>query len=281
LSGTPVVYYGTEIAMRGRGDSYDLPIGASSREDMDFTRLEASRFDERLKALADLRIRYRALRRGAQRTLFAPGEACRPPSSSLDPAADFGDRLYVRGSFDSWANPPPDSQRLVNLGSRQYEASVSLAAGAHQFKIAAADWTPEFSNPLQSNVPGTPVTLSTQPGSDTNSRLSVTAPGCYAFALNAASLSNPVLTVTGPTPASVDSDVLALARTLAGERSVVVVLNNQRSAVDLGTLPGGGIAVGGLLADGVASDLTGTGVNLTVSGGRLRGTLPALTAVML
>ncbi len=61
----------------------------------------------------------------------------------------------------------------------------------------------------------------------------------------------------------------------------MVVLNNQRSAVDLGTLPGGGIAVDGLLADGVASDLTGTSVSLTVSGGRLRGVLPALTAVVL
>jgi hypothetical protein len=248
---------------------------------MDFTRLDASRFDERLRALADLRKRYLALRRGAQRTLFAPGDACRPPSSSLDPAADFGDRLFVRGSFDSWASPPPESQRLVNLGSRQYQAAVSLAAGAHQFKIAAADWTPEFSNPQQAATPGTPVTLSTLPGENTNSRLSVTAPGCYAFELNAASLANPVLTVTGPTSSAVDPDVLALARTLAGERSVVVVGNNQRSAVDLGTLPGGGIAVEGLLAEGVASDLTGTGTSLTVSGGRLRGTLPALTAVAL
>ena len=73
VRGTPVVYYGTEIAMRGRGDSYDLPIGASSREDMDFTRLAASAFDERIKALADARRLYPALRRGTQRTLVAPG----------------------------------------------------------------------------------------------------------------------------------------------------------------------------------------------------------------
>ena len=142
LRGTPVVYYGTEIAMRGRGDSYDLPIGASSREDMDFARLDASRFDERLKALADLRKRYPALRRGAQRTLLAPGGGCRPAASSLDPAADFGDRLFVRGSFDSWANPPSESQAFVNRGSRQYEAAVDLGAATHEFKIAAADWSP-------------------------------------------------------------------------------------------------------------------------------------------
>jgi glycosidase len=279
--GTPVVYYGTEVAARGRGDSYELPIGASSREDMDFNRLEASRFDERLKALADARKRYPALRRGAQRTLFAPGETCRRPSSSLDPAADFGDRLYLRGSFDGWANPPPDSQGFVNLGSRQYEAAVSLGATTHQFKVAAADWSPEFSNPDKPTVVGQAITLSAQPGTNTNSRITVASPGCYAFALNATSLASPVLTVTGPAAGGNDPDVLAYARTLAGGRAVVTVLNNQRSEVDLGRLAGGGIDVDGLLADGAVSDLTGTGVSLQVSGGRLRGVLPALTAVVL
>jgi glycosidase len=281
LRGTPVVYYGTEIAMRGRGDSYDLPIGASSREDMDFTRLDASRFDERLKALADLRKRYPALRRGAQRTLLAPGDGCRPPASSLDPAADFGDRLYVRGGFDSWANPPPESQRFVNRGSRQYEAAVELGAGTHEFKIAAADWSPEFSNPGQLTAVGVPITLGTQAGTNTNSRISIASPGCHAFALNATNLAAPVLTVSGPAAGGTDPDVLALARTLSGEKTVVVVLNNQRSAVDLGALSGGGVPVGGLLEDGTVSDLTGNGVSLQVSAGRLRGVLPALTAVAL
>jgi glycosidase len=281
VRGTPVVYYGTEIAARGQGDSYDKPIGASSREDMDFARLDASRFDERLKVLADVRKRYPVLRRGVQRTLFVPGDSCRPPASSLDPSADFGDRLFVRGSFDNWANPPPESQRFVNLGSRQYAAAVSLGAATQQFKIAAADWAPEFSNPNQPTVVGVPVTLTTQPGSNTNSRISIASPGCYSFSLNAATLSNPVLTVTGPAGGVVDPDVLAFARTMAGERSVVIVLNNQRSAVDLGALPGGGIAVSGLLTDGVATDLAGSGISLQVSGGRLGGVLPALTAVVL
>ena len=92
------------------------------------------------------------------RTLLAPGDNCRPPSSALDPAADFGDALYVRGSFDSWANPPSASQRFVNLGSRQYEAAVTLGAATHQFKIAAADWAPEFTNASQPVVVGAPVT---------------------------------------------------------------------------------------------------------------------------
>jgi glycosidase len=281
LRGTPVVYYGTEIGMRGRGDSYDLPIGASSREDMDFARLDASRFDERLRALADLRRSQPALRRGAQRTLVAPGGNCRPPDSALDPAADFGDRLFVRGSFDSWANPPPESQRFVNRGSRQYEAAVSLSAATHQFKIAAADWSPEFTNSAQPVLIGSPLTLRTEPGSTSNSRLTVAAPGCYAFALNAANPAAPVLTVTGPSGASTEADVLAFARTLSGQRSVVVVVNNQRTPVDLATLPEGGVPVTGLLPDGSVTDLAGNGVVLQVSGGRLRGVLPALTAAVL
>ena len=281
VRGTPVVYYGTEIAMRGQGDSYDKPLGASSREDMDFTRLADSRIDERLRALADARRQYRALRRGAQRTLSAPGDSCQPPASTLDPAADFGDRLFVRGSFDSWASPPPESQRLVNLGSRQYEAAVSLGTAAHQFKIAAADWAPEFSNPNQAVVLGQPVTLSANPGTNTNTRLTIASPGCYAFRLDATSTSSPVLTVTGPAAGGAEADVFAFARTLAGERSIVVMLNNQETPVDLGTLSGGGVNVGGLLPDGSVTDLTGNGVSLQVSGGRLHGVLPPLTAVVL
>lgn len=187
----------------------------------------------------------------------------------------------MRGSFDSWANPPPESQRLVNLGSRQYEAAVSLSAAAHQFKVAAADWAPEFSNPNQPVVLGQPLTLTSNPGTGTNTGLTISAPGCYAFRLDATSTTSPVLTVTGPAAGGADPDVFAFARTLSGERSVVVVLNNQESAVDLGTLAGGGVDVGGLLSDGVVTDLTGNGVNLRVSGGRLTGVLPALTAVVL
>jgi hypothetical protein len=90
-----------------------------------------------------------------------------------------------------------------------------------------------------------------------------------------------VLTVTGPAAGGVEADVFAFARTLSGERSVVVVLNNQDSPVDLGTLIGGGVNVAGLLPDGSVADLTGNGVSLQVSGGRLQGVLPALSAVVL
>ena len=279
--GIPVVYYGTEIAMRGRGDSYALPIGESSREDMDFSQLATSSIDERLGSLADLRQRYAALRRGAQRTLFAPGDRCQPTASSLDPAADFGDRLYVRGSFDGWASPPPESQRFVNLGSRQYEAAVELSAAPHAFKVAAADWSPEFTNPDRDAELGVPITLRAAPGTDTNTEIGIATSGCYVFALDAASTTNPVLTVSGRTSGTADPDVFAFARTMTGETALVVVINNERSEVDLALLSGGGIDVSGLLADGASVDVSGLAIELQVSGARLRGRVPALTTVVL
>ena len=283
--GIPVVYYGTEIAMRGRGDSYSLPIGQSSREDMQFQQLAVSAFDERLAALARARQQYAALRRGGQRTLAAPGESCQAPASDLSPAVDFGDTLYVRGSFDDWANPPSSSNRFVNLGGRRYEAAAQLAAGRTEFKVAAADWTPEFSNTTQDTVLATPVTLTANSGAGTNSRLDVGTAGCYAFALDASSTTAPVLTVTARDTGGAEPDVFAFARTLAGAPGVVYVVNNQRTAVDLAATGGGGVDVAGILPDGAALlEITGNAAAagaLRVTGGRLVGTLPALTAVAL
>jgi hypothetical protein len=82
-----------------------------------------------------------------------------------------------------------------------------------------------------------------------------------------------------------DPDVFAFARTLAGEKSLVFVVNNQKVEQDLALLAGGGIDVQGLLPDGAAPvEATGNAAataNLRVTGGRLVGRLPALTAVLL
>lgn len=276
--GTPVVYYGTEIGMRGEGDSYDKPLGASSREDMDFSRLDGSTLDERLRALADARRRHPALRRGTQRTLLVPGGGCVPPASSLDPVADFGDTLYLRGSIDGWSSPPLQSQRFANLGSRQYEAAAALAGGRHEFKVAAADWSPEFASIEQDTVPGVPITMAAASGTGSNSRIDITTADCYMFALDATSSSNPVLTVSPRGAAGIDPDVFVFARTMPGDKSVIVALNNEGSVVDLSALGGGGIDVQGLIADGPVVEITGAVSDLRVSGGRLRGILPALTA---
>jgi hypothetical protein len=122
---------------------------------------------------------------------------------------------------------------------------------------------------------GVPATLAAAPGAGSNSRIDIATAGCYAFALNAASTTNPVLTLTQKS-AGVEPDVFAFARTLAGEKTVVVVLNNQRTAFDLDTLPGGGVDVQGLIADGVVTEITGLTHNLQVASGRLRGVVPPL-----
>lgn len=72
VRGTPSVYYGTEIAMRGGGDPYNFALGESNREDMDFSQVAASPLSARLKALADARGRYPALTHGVQRELWRP-----------------------------------------------------------------------------------------------------------------------------------------------------------------------------------------------------------------
>lgn len=70
--GTPSVYYGTEIAMAGKGDPYDYPLGQSNREDMDFSKVPGSPLAARLAALSQARTQFRALQRGAQQELWRP-----------------------------------------------------------------------------------------------------------------------------------------------------------------------------------------------------------------
>jgi hypothetical protein len=57
---------------------------------------------------------------------------------------------------------------------------------------------------------------------------------------------------------------------------VVAVFNNQRTAVELASVDGG-IDVQGLLPDGTPQEITGAGTELRVAGGKLAGTMPALS----
>lgn len=70
--GTPSVYYGTEIAMAGKGDPYNFALGESNREDMDFTKVASSSLASRIKALSSARAAYSALTKGIQQELWRP-----------------------------------------------------------------------------------------------------------------------------------------------------------------------------------------------------------------
>jgi len=279
--GTPVIYYGTEIAMRGAGDSFGLPLGESSREDMDFAGLAQSNFDERLAALAQARQNSATLRHGAQRTVYSSGSSCQPAPTNLNSAEAFGQTLFIRGSFDGWADPPPVSQGFVNQGANQYQAKTEISAGNHEFKVAAADWSVEFANVSEATLLGVPIALSTASGVGSNGRLDIATAGCYAFDLDANSLVNPVLTVSSQGAALTDPDVFVFARTLVGASPVLVIVNNQDGDVEMGSLATGAIDLSNLLSDGPLSELTGANHNLSVAAGRLQGIMPALSVFAL
>ena len=72
--GTPSFYYGTEIAMQGKGDNYNYVLGEGNREDMRFDEVAGSSTADWLKTLADARQAYPALTEGTQRVLVRPSE---------------------------------------------------------------------------------------------------------------------------------------------------------------------------------------------------------------
>lgn len=278
--GIPVVYYGTEIGMEGEGDPFAQPLGESNREDMNFDALVSSDIDELLGELAAMRGAYPALRRGTQRTLWPVGnDGCSVADTGRDPAAAFGAELFVRGSFNGWvANPGSNS--LVNLDDRFYAAELEISAADHEYKIADAGWSIEL------GVAGTPTVLDVaQPigplpgGAAGNADIAIAETGCYRWEIDAVNPAAPLLTVTRAGDAT---NLLVFTRELAGTASVVAALNNAGTALDLTTLPGGGVPVGGVLDEGVVLDaLTGALSNLQVSGGRLTGTLAPRTVYVL
>ncbi len=72
VRGTPSVYYGSEIAMQGKGDPYNEPAN-NNRQDMNFAGVDASPITARLTALNAARKAYPALTNGAQNELWKPG----------------------------------------------------------------------------------------------------------------------------------------------------------------------------------------------------------------
>ena len=83
-------------------------------------------------------------------------------------------------------------------------------------------------------------------------------------------------------PSNTGTAVLAYRRTLEGEQPVVAVLNNSDEAIDLSSLPAGGVPLLGTFADGAAlSEVTGRDNPLSLQNGLLIGTIPARTLLAL
>ena len=235
---------------------------------------------ERIAALAAARQGYEALRRGTQTIISAPGGACEPEQTGNDPTEAFGVEMFARGSFNDWADPPPATDGFANLGDGVYEARVTLGAGDERYKVAAGDWSVEFAliEAESGNTPlDTEVTMVPASGAGTEGQVSTAEAGCYSWRMDANDPAAPTLTISqlaGGAP----TDVLAFQRDLEGAPSVVVVLNNEDTDVDLGTLGSGGIPV--TLADGAVTELTGAETDLAVAGGLLTGTIPARSTLL-
>ena len=74
--------------------------------------------------------------------------------------------------------------------------------------------------------------------------------------------------------------IYAFRRVLSGQRPVVVIMNNGATDLDLASLPAGGVPLLGTFGSGPLSELTGRSSTLAVQGGRLVGTVPARSLLM-
>jgi pullulanase len=126
--------------------------------------------------------------------------------ASQTSCAPYPRDLFVRGGFNDWGSPTPTEQyRLRFLGGSDYTVSAPVGAGNWEFKIADAGWTADTNcgaGAAGGNVRlGVPLTLECQSNSG-NLAMSAPSAGDYTFSLDAASTTNPVLTVskTPPTP---------------------------------------------------------------------------------
>jgi neopullulanase len=72
----------------------------------------------------------------------------------------------------------------------------------------------------------------------------------------------------------------AFRRVLSGADPVVAVMNNGATDLDLSTLPGGGIPLLGTFSGAALKELTGRASTLSVQGGKLVGTVPARSLLM-
>jgi glycosidase len=114
----------------------------------------------------------------------------------------FGVDMYVRGSMNDWADPPPPSARLVYDGDTSYDLTLHLTAGDYIFKIAPADWSAMLNFGAvggRTLVIGSPLALEQtgwrDGGSGADLRLNAPRDGDYRFSIDATNVLAPRVTV--------------------------------------------------------------------------------------
>jgi len=116
--------------------------------------------------------------------------------ASQTSCAPFPRDIFVRGVGTDWAASPANQFQF--LGGTIYEVTKTLAAGQDPdgFKIADADWTSGTDCGAEKPVVfGEPLTLACQSPGNGNINMFVDLAGNYVFRLDAASTTNPALTV--------------------------------------------------------------------------------------
>jgi pullulanase len=116
--------------------------------------------------------------------------------ASQTSCAPFSRDIFVRGIGADWSASPANQFQF--LGGTLYEVTKTLAAGQDPdgFKIADADWTSGTDCGADKPVVfGEPLTLACQSPGNGNINMFVDSPGNYVFRLDAASTTNPALTV--------------------------------------------------------------------------------------
>jgi pullulanase len=108
--------------------------------------------------------------------------------------------VFVRGSFNGWADPPPAAYQMGYLGGGIYSLNAALAATAHDFKIASADWVTVNcgAGPAGDTVTvGTTLDIACGDGTG-NLKLTPATAGTYTFTYKRNDAASGEVTVTGP-----------------------------------------------------------------------------------
>ncbi len=113
--------------------------------------------------------------------------------TGLDPAAAFGDVMFLRGTLSGGWAAIPGQNDFSNLGNDTYGLELELAAGDYAYKVANDGWTIERTNIVETLTDGGSVVLEDNGGGSPNADVLVPASGCYTFTLDAVDTDFPVL----------------------------------------------------------------------------------------
>ena len=134
----------------------------------------------------------------AQKPGAAPGAA-----QKVDPPFDIG--MYVRGTVnDSWAQPPPSSNKMKEVADNVLEVTLPSEPGAYEFKVADADWSPgtncgRKTVGADTIILGAPLAVACEGGLGDNIKLTIATAGDYKFTFDARDPANLAVTVAEDT----------------------------------------------------------------------------------